>query len=271
MMETTAKPQSPAVTAPSLKDRILGVLEKEPHRGFSIDDVILLLKLQSPKDPQKQAQAVEQITSNLRRLTEDGQITEVAPGVYKFRLYFAGEKFIEHAFIGGMGNNRYRFRSPIFRLNIGVLSVYFIKDLKRGDWYLTVRDTTIGRDYSLVRRLRDGQYLLGSRPPSEKESNYIQIAGRYIEKEHLTLTISGDEIAIEDHNSANGTRIDLLTSEGLDRYRTAANAFFQATPPEGRKDPVKRGRFALEQLLQHHQNYETTFFGAMVDSLLLSA
>jgi hypothetical protein len=271
MMETTAKPQSPAVAAPSLKDRISRALEKEPHRAFTTDDLILILKMQSPKDPQKQAQAVEQVTSNLRHLTDEGQITEVATGLYKFRLFFAGEKFIEHAFIGGMGNNRYRFKSPIFRLNMGVLSVYFIKDLKKGDWYITVRDTTIGRDYCLVRRLQDGQYLLGNRPGAEKESNYIQIAGRYIEKEHLTLKISGDEIAIEDHNTANGTRIDLLTSEGLDRYRTAAKSFLQAAPLEGRKDPVKRGRFAMEQLLQHHQNFETSFFGAMIDSLLLSA
>ena len=269
-METTANPQAPIIAVPSLKDHIFRLLEREPHRAFAVEDLIQLLKLQSPKDPQKQAQAVEQVTSNLRHLVEDGQITEVASGLFKFRLFFDQEKSIEHAYIGGMGNNRYRFKSPIFRLNIGVLSVYFIKDPKKKDWFLTVRDSTIGKDYGLVRRLRDGTYLLGSRPPAAGEENYVQIAGRYIEKKHLTLTISGDEIGIEDHNTPNGTRIDLLTKDGLTRYQQAARAFLKATEPQHQKDSVKRGRYVLEQLLHDHQNFETTFFGAVVDSLLIS-
>lgn len=269
-METTANPQAPIVVAPSLKDLIFKTLEREPHRAFSVENLIQILKLQSLKDPQKQAQAVEQVTSNLRRLVEDGQITEVALGLFKCRLFFELEKSIEHAYIGGMGNNLYRFESPIFRLNIGVLSIYFIKDLKKGDWFLTVRDTTIGRDYALVRRLRDGKYLFGSRPTAAGEESYVQIAGRYIEKEHLTLSISGDEIGVEDHNTPNGTRIDLLTKDGLARYQQAARAFLKATDPQNQKDPVKRGRYVLEQLLHHHQNFETTFFGAVVDSLLIA-
>ncbi len=270
-METTANPQAPIVAAPSLKDLIFKALEREPHRAFSVENLIQILKLQSPKDPQKQAQAVEQVTSNLRSLVEDGRITEVAPGLFKCRLFFELEKSIEHAYIGGMGNNRYRFKSPIFRLNIGVLSVYFIHDPQKKEWFLTVRDTTIGRDYCLVRRLRDGAYLFGSRPPAAGEENYVQIAGRYIEKKHLTLTVSGDEIGIEDYNTPNGTRIDLFTKDGLARYQQAARTFLNAAEPEGRKDPVKRGRFVLEQLLHHHQNFETTFFGAVVDSLLIGS
>ncbi|MBI3597705.1 MAG: hypothetical protein HY203_11210 [Nitrospirae bacterium] len=269
-METTVKPTVPAVAPLSLKDLVLRILEREPHRAFTVEDLLTLLKLQSPKDPQKQAQAVEQVTTHLRSLIEVGQITEVAPGLFKCRLFFELEKSIEHAFIGGMGNNRYRFKSPIFRLNIGVLSVYFIHDSKKKEWFLTVRDTTIGKDYCLARRLRDGQYLLGNRPIAAGDENYVQIAGRYIEKEHLALTVSGDEIAIEDHNTANGTRIDLLTKEGLARYQQAAWAFLKATETQHQKDPVKRGRYVLEQLLHQHQNFETTFFGAVVDSLLMA-
>jgi hypothetical protein len=270
MIETTAQPPAPTTAALSLKDLVLRILEREPHRAYTVEDLLTLLKLQSPKDPQKQAQAVEQVTAHLRRLVEEGPITEIDPGLFKCRLYFEIEKSIEHAYIGGMGNNRYRFKSPIFRLNIGVLSIYFIKDPKKGDWFLTVRDTTIGRDYALVRRLRDGKYLFGSRPTAAGEENYVQIAGRYIEKEHLTLSISGDEISIEDHNTSNGTRIDLLTKDGLARYQQAARAFLKATEPQHQKDPVKRGRYVLEQLLHHHQNFETTFFGAVVDSLLIA-
>jgi len=270
IMETTAKPQAPTIAALSLKDMIFRSLEREPHRAFTVEDLLTLLKLQSPKDPQKQAQAVEQVTTHLRSLIEGGQITEVAPGLFKCRLFFELEKSIEHAYIGGMGNNRYRFKSPIFRLNIGVLSIYFIHDSKKKEWLLTVRDTTIGRDYCLVRRLQDGQYLVGSRPTATGEKNYVQIAGRYIEKEHLTLTISGDEIAIEDHNTPNGTRIDLLTKEGLARYQQAARAFLKVTEPQHQKDPVKRGRYVLEQLLNQHQNFETTFFGAVLDWLLIA-
>jgi hypothetical protein len=270
-METTTKPQAPSAAPPSLIDFVFRALEREPHRAFGVEDLIPLLKLQSPKDPQKQAQTVEKITSHLRQLVEDGQITEVAAGLFKCRLFFESEKSIEHAYIGGMGNNRYRFKSPIFRLNIGVLSVYFVKDPKKGDWFLTVRDTTIGKDYAMVRRLRDGKYLIGNRPTAAGEKNYIQISGRYIEKEHLTLTIAGEEISIEDHNTPNGTRIDLLTKDGLARYQQAAKAFLKGTDPSGQKDPVKRGRFILEQFLHNHQNLETTFFGAVVDSALMAA
>jgi hypothetical protein len=269
-METTTKPQAPSTAPPSLKDLVFRALEREPHRAFSVEDLVQLLKLQSPKDPQKQAQAVEQVSSYLRQLADAGQVTEVADGLFKCRLFFESEKSIEPAFIGGMGNVRYRFKSPIFRLNIGVLSVYFIRDAKKGEWFITVRDTTIGKDYALVRHLRDGEYRIGNRPVGAEEKNYIQIAGRYIEKEHLTLSIAGEDVRIDDRNTPYGTRIDLLTKEGLARYREAARIFLKATDPSDQKDSVKRGRFVLEQFLHHHHNFETSFFGAVIDSLLMA-
>lgn len=261
-----AKPSG--VASPSLKDQIWKVLGAEKHRAYSVENLLPILKLQSPKDPQKQAQAAEQVAAGLRQLIEDGLISEIADGLFKARIFFDPEQSIEHTFIGGMGNILYRFRSPIFRMNIGVLSLYFIRDKKAGDWMITVKDTTIGRDYGLARRLRDGVYRFGSHSPKEGDTNYLQIAGRYITKEHLTLTISGDEIRVEDHATPSGTRIDFLTKEGLARYQQAARTFLQNTDPRDHRDIVKRGRFALEQLLQHHQNFETTFFSAVVDSLL---
>lgn len=255
--------------SPGLKDPILKVLEGEPHRAYTSEDLVQILKLQSSQDPQKQLQAVQQITSDLNRLVEEGQVIEIASGLFKARLFFDKDGNIEHAFIGGMGNILYRFRAPIFRLNIGVLSLYFIKDRRQGDWTVTVRDTTIGKDYCLARRLRDGTYLLGSRPPGTSEDHFLQIEGRYIAKEHVTLTMTGDEISLEDHKTSSGTRIDLLTSEGLACYQEMAEAFLQGTDPKEHKDPLKRGRFVLERLLSHHQNFETSFFGAVVDFLLL--
>ena len=265
-----ATSQPPTAALPSLKDPILKVLQAEPHRAYKAEELVQILKLSAPKDPQKQLQAVEQIGSDLRKLREAGRVTEVDPGLFKARLFFEKEKSIEHALIGEMGNTLYRFQSPVFRLNIGVLSLYFIKDMKEGAWIVTVRDTTIGKDYCLVRHLRDGTYLIGSRSPGNGEENYLKIEGRYIAKEHLTLKISVDEIRIEDHKTPNGTRIDFLTPDGLARYQQCAQAFVRATDPKDQKDPVKRGRFALEQLLHHHQNFETTFFSAVVDSLLLN-
>lgn len=269
-METSTNPLPPVTPSPDLKDQVFRVLERDPHRPFTKEDLVPILKLQSPKDPEKQAQATEKVGSNLRQLVETGQITEVAPGLFKARLFFDDQKMIEHAFIGGMGNTRYRFHCPIFRLNIGVLSVFFLRDPKKGEWYITVRDTTIGKDYAMVRRLPNGQYSIGGRPAGAEEKNHIQIAGRYIEKEHLTLSISGEDVSIEDHNTPYGTRIDHLTKDGLGRYQQAAGAFLKSTDPVAQKDSVKRGRFALEQFLHHHQNLETSFFSAVVDFVLMA-
>jgi hypothetical protein len=169
-----------------------------------------------------------------------------------------------------MGNTLYRFKSPIFRLNIGVLSAYFVKDRQKGDWIVTVRDTTIGKDYCLVRRLQDGVYTVGGQPAETGKDKHLQIEGRYIEKKHLTLNIAGEQIGIEDHQTPYGTRVDLLTPEGLARYEQVAGLFLESTDSKSQTDPVKRGRFVLERLLKHHQNFETTFFSAVVDLLLIA-
>lgn len=261
---------SPSIALPNLKDPILKVLQAEPHRAYKADDLVQILKLSAPKDPQKQLQAVEQIRSEFHKLIDAGRITEVASGLFKARLFFDKEEFIEHVLMGEMGNTLYRFQSPIFRLNIGVLSVYFIRNRKQGDWIATVRDTTIGKDYCLVRRLRDGTYTVGSRPAEMGEDHHLQIEGRYISKKHLTLMISGDKISIEDQKTPNGTRIDFLTQEGLARYEQVAEAFLRGTDSKNQRDPVKRGRFVLERLVHQHQNFETTFFSAVVDSLLMA-
>src|SRR5437899_2974051 len=261
-MVPSTEPHTPSRASLESKDPILKFLLDDPHRAYTAEDLVRSFTPLVAKDPQKLPQAAAEMTASLRKLIEAGRITEIREGLFKTRLFFDKEQNIEHAFIGGMGNTLYRFRSPIFRLNIGVLSMYFIKDKKVGDWMVTVRDTTIGKDYSLLRRLRDGVHIFGSLPPKPGEEHYLQIEGKYIAKKHMTITISGDEVSVEDHNTLNGTRIDLLTSEGLARYKQVAEAFLQGTDHKDQKDPVKRGRFALEQLIHHHQNFETTFFSA---------
>ena len=265
------EPQTPRVASLDLKDPTLKCLLDDPHRAYTAEDLVkALTPPQVAKDPQKKAQAVEETTSRLCKLVEAGQAVSIGSGLFKARLFFdKEEKNIEHAFIGGMGNVLYRFRSPIFRLNIGVLSMYFIKDKKVGDWMVTVRDTTIGKSYSLLRRLRDGVYTFGSQPPKPGEEHYLQIEGKYIAKKQVTITLSGDEVGVEDHNTLNGSRIDLLTKDGLTRYEQLAEAFLRSTDPREYKDIVKRGRFVLDKLLHSHQNFETSFFSAVVDSILL--
>ena len=269
-MAHTAEPHAPRPAASEEKDPVLKFLQAEPHRTYTAEEVARSLTPQAAKDPQKKSQAVEEMTTGLRKLVEAGHAVETGPGSFKARLFFdKEEKNIEHAFIGGMGNALYRFRSPIFRLNIGVLSLFFVRDIQAAVWMVTIRDTTIGRDYCLTRRLRDGVYVIGSRPPEPGASNYLQIEGRYIDKKHVTITLSGDEVGAEDHNTLNGSRIDLLTREGLTRYEQLAEAFLRSTDPREYKDIVKRGRFVLDKFLHSHQNFETSFFSAVVDSLIL--
>jgi hypothetical protein len=266
----TPTAQPPSAALPNLQDSILKVLRAEPHRAFKIEDLVQILKLQSPKDPQKQQQAVEHVTSELRKVVETGRVTEIASGLFKARLFFDKEESIEHALLGQMGNTSYRFKSPIFRMNIGVLSAYFIKNRRDGNWVITVRDTTIGKDYCLVHRLCDGTYTIGNRSAETSEDHHLQIEGRYIAKNHLTLTISGDQINVEDQQTPYGTRVDFLTQRGLARYEQVAGAFLEGTDPKDQGNPVKRGRFVLERLLQQHENFETTFFSAVVDLLLIA-
>jgi len=266
----TLAAQPPSVVLPSLQDSILKTLQAEPHRAYKVEELVQILKLQSPKDPQKQQQAVEHVSSELRNVVEAGRVTEIASGLFKTRLFFDKEESIEHAVLGQMGNTSYRFRSPIFRLNLGVLSAYFIKNRRDGDWVVTVRDTTIGKDYCLVHRLRDGIYTIGTRSAETSEDHHLQIEGRYIAKKHLTLTISGDQISVEDQETPYGTRVDFLTQGGLARYEQVAEAFLESTDLNDQGNPVKRGRFVLERLLQQHENFETTFFSAVIDLLVIA-
>jgi hypothetical protein len=168
-----------------------------------------------------------------------------------------------------MGNNRYRFKGPIFRMNLGVLSLYFIHDKKEKNWLVIIKDTTIGKDSCLISRLRDGVHIFGNQPREEGQAQYWQIEGKYIAKKHVTIKISGEEVEVEDHNTQFGTRIDNLTKEGLATYQVAAQAFLKGVDAQSQRDIVKRGRFALEQLLSHHENFETTFFSAVIDFILL--
>jgi hypothetical protein len=269
-MEPTAKPQTASVAVSEPVDPVLKVFTGDPHRAFKPEDLVRLFKPAAVRDPQKLAEAAAEIKASCNKLIESGQVSEIAPGLYKARLFFDPEHRIEHAFIGGFGNTTYSFVSPLFRLNIGVLSVYFVKDQRKADWILTVRDTTIGKDYCLPQRLCDGTYVIGTRPPKPGEEHHLQIQGRYIDPEHVTLTISGDKTQIEDHKTLNGTRVDHLTDKGLAEYQELAKRFINQTDRTEQSNVVKRGRFVLEELLKHHQNFEATFFSTAVDSVVIN-
>ncbi len=262
--------ETAAVTTNLLKESILKLFQKEADRAYTVEDLVKALKLQSPKDPQKQAQAIQEITSSLNDLAKEGSIREIFPSSFKGRRFFDNEKCIEHAYLGGMGNIQYHFAASIFRLNIGVLSLFFIKDKSLGAWMVMVKDTTIGKDYCLTRRLSDDVYCVGSAQAKPEDGNYLCIDGKYISKKHLTLSIGGENIRIEDHNTLYGTRIDHFTDKGLASYKQAAQLFLRETENQHQRDPVKQGRFILEKLTQQHLNFEATFFGAVVDALLLN-
>lgn len=259
-------PVQPAITR---AEAMLKMIEKEPHQAFGAEALVRLLKLPVAKDPQKQAQAISEIGVDLKQFVEAGKLTEVVDGLFKSRLFFDKEQYIEHAFVGGMGNTHYRFISSLFRINIGVLSVFFTKDEKKGDWLVVIKDATIGRDYCMVRSVSDGTHLFGSRLPFEEEKNYWLIAGKYISGEHFTLTLSGNKVALEDNKTLYGTRIDHLTDQGVCRYLEAARAFLKETDRAFQNDMVKRGLFALEQLQNHHTNFDNGFLDMVINSLLV--
>ncbi|MFQ5991286.1 MAG: FHA domain-containing protein [Nitrospiraceae bacterium] len=271
MVAPTA-PQAAAESRPEPKGRALKTLTAEPHRAYTAEDLVKLFTPALAKDPEKSQQAAAEMTTTLQQLVQGGEAVDLGSGLFKARLFFdKEERNIEHAFIGGMGNISYRFRSPVFRVNIGVLSLFFIRNAKANDWTVTVRDTTIGRDYGLTRRLRDGEYVFGSADLQETQDNFLRIEGKYIAKKHMTMTLDGENVSLEDHNTLNGTRIDLLTTEGLARYKEQATAFLNASDAKDQKDPIKRGRYVLNKLIQSHQNFEAAFFSAVVDWILLSA
>jgi hypothetical protein len=250
------------------KSKIWQILEQEPHRVFAAEALAATLKPAAAKDPNQQQQFASDILADLNRLVQEGKIREVADGLFKTRLFTNRTKQIEHAFIGGMGNTLFRFRSPIFRLNIGVIAMFFIRSQGEGNWMLLVRDTTAGTSYCLRMPLQDGSYRFGSEA-SATEKDYIPIVGRYIEKHHVTVTLRGEDINVEDQKTGRGTRVDLLTEEGLARYREAAAEFLKVTDRSEWWDPFSRGRYVLDQLLRHKKDFETTFFSAAVDAALL--
>ncbi len=269
MTTPTAAPSS-ATPASEPRDRVLTILDFEPHRAFTVEEMIKAITPAALKDPDKKKAAVEEMTARLTKLVEAREAVHIGDGLYKYRLFLDKEdKNIEHAFLGGMGNTFYRFRSTVFRLNIGVLSLYFIRDKKAKDWVVTVRDTTIGRDYGLIHRLKDGTYTLGKRQPKAGEERFIQIEGKYIEKDHVTVSLSGEDVKVEDLKTINGSRVDLLSPEGLTKYEAVAEEFLKSATPQGRRDQLTRGRFALSKLIEAHQNFESSFFGAVVDTILM--
>ena len=251
------------------KDKIWHILEQEPHRVFAAQGLAATLNPTAAKDPNQQQQLVNEILADLSRLVEEGKVREVAEGGFKARIFTNETRYIEHAFIGGMGNTDFRFSSPIFRLNIGVIGMYFIKSPSEENWMVLVRDTTGGTCFSLRTRLREGTYQIGNQVQEVEDKGFISIVGRYIEKKHVTITIRGDVIFVEDLKTSKGTRVDLLTEEGLTRYQEAAREFLKTVEPSNCWDPVSRGRYVLDQFLRHRQNLEVTFFGAAVDSILL--
>ena len=252
---------------------LLGKVRKkmlaDPHCAYTAEDILQALKLQSPKDLEKQAGILAQIQSSLVLLLNEALIREVGPLLYKTRLFFDQEKNIEHAFIGGMGTICYAFSAPVFRLNLGVLSLFFLLNEKRKSWRVSVSDTTIGKNYSLVRPLYEGAHVFGISPKQEEGKTSWIIDGKYIDKTHVTGTLSVDRIDVTDHRTSRGTRVDHFTDLGLSNYLKVGEAFLRTTNPAQHKDTFKRGQFALEQLLQHHKNYEVAFFSAVVDFLLI--
>ena len=262
---------APAVLSPEqvLSGKIKKTFLTEPHRAYGVDDLLRALKMLSPKDPEKQAKASEQVQVNLAVLLQEGVIREVGPALFKTRLFFDAEKNIEHAYIGGMGNASYAFYAPIFRLNIGVLSLFFMKNDKTGCFRVCVSDTTIGRNYCLFRPLGDGIHIFGTSPEQSEGKTSWVIDGKYIDKTHVSITLSPSRIDVVDYRTIRGTRVDHLTDAGYSYYTQGAESFLKATDRAGVKDIVRRGRFVLEQLLHHHKDFEASFFSVAVDSVLL--
>ena len=184
---------------------------QSPHRAYTVEELLRALKLLSPRDLQKQAAATEQISASLRLLHQEGFCREIAPNTFKTRLYLDEEKAIEHAFVGGMGNVLYRFSASVFRINIGVLSLFFVRSEKAKGWLVSVFDSTIGKNYCLRNLLKDGAHLFGTHPKTADGETGWAIEGKYIEKTHLTLLLSGNQVETTDHRTARGTRIDHFT------------------------------------------------------------
>ncbi len=260
---------SAVAVAPDLKERIWSTLSAEAHQAYSSSDFLPILRMKSPKDPQKEAKNREEILAQMKTLAEEGLAVEVADGVFKARLYFDGDqKLVEHAYIGGTLNVHYRFQSSFFRINVGVLSIFFFRPEKGNVWKARVKDSTLGREYMLLEELKDGTYVLGSKSDGSHGENFIKVEGRYIEKSQLTIEVAGESVRLEDQTTPAGTRVDILTPKGAEAYRKAARSFLKETDSKDHKNVVKRGRFTFQQLSDTHVDFDTGLFGAVVDSLL---
>lgn len=252
---------------PVSKEQTQSVLFKDTNRACTAEDVMKVLKLATPKDLEKQAQVLAQITSCLTELKNEGIVREIAPNLLKARLYFDQEKRIEHAYIGGMGNPLYSLNALIFRLNIGVISILFIRNESQKNWRVSVADPTLGKTFSLLKPLCDGVHVFGTAPPQVEGKTGWAIDGKYIDKSHVTLTLTSDQVSVVDHRTLRGTRINHLTETGFADYSNIASEFLKSAKKP--KDSVERGRFVLGQLIQKHENFELSFFNAAVDFILL--
>lgn len=254
--------------APAIaKEKIRDLFEKEPHRVFDAETIATTLNPAAGRNPQLLEQLVGEIKAEIEKLVQDHVVRDVADGLFKACVYLDEARHMEHAFIGGMGNTLFRFRSPLFRLNIGTLAVFFMKHPERSEWRVLVRAATDGTAYCLHQPLTDGLYRLGD-DPKRQERGFVCLKGRYIEPYHADISFNGTLVQIEDQKTPRGTRIDLLTESGLTAYQELAQRFLESAQPDEVWDPVVRGRFVMDEVLNAHKNYEVTFFGAMVDVLL---
>jgi hypothetical protein len=268
--ENTVQSQLKAASPESLLEgKVRNAFQVDPHRAYSAESLMQALKLASPKDPVKQAAVLAQVQSCFSVLSKEGLTREVAPSVFKTRLFFDEEHNIEHAYIGGMGNTRYAFDAPIFRLNIGVLSLFFFKNEKANWWRVCVNDATIGKNYCLFQFLAEGRHVFGTSPEKGEAKSAWSIEGKYIEKTHVTVILSPTRVDVSDHRTLRGTRIDHLTESGVSHYLDVAEQFLRSTSQADWGNAIKRGRFVLEQLIHHHKNFETSFFNVALDCLLL--
>ena len=247
-------------------DPVLVLFQSQPHRAYTTEDVVNKMDNRAAKDPEAFTAAIGVTTSKLNQLIESGEISEVDSGLFKARLFFDDEKCIEHAYIGGFGNTHYTFRASIFRLNLGVLSVFFVKNQKTGEWNVTIQDITRGIK-TVLEPISNGSYTFGNREAKEGENNYRQIEGIYIDPEQVVVTIDGDKVSVEDLKTLNGTRVDHLTEAGLSKYQKAAKDYLAKTDSNDQDNPVKRGRYIMDQLTNNHVNFESAFFRAVVDSM----
>jgi hypothetical protein len=151
-------------------------------------------------------------------------------------------------------------------LNLGVLSVFFVKNQKTGEWNVTIQDITRGIK-TVLEPISNGSYTFGNREAKEGENNYRQIEGIYIDPEQVVVTIDGDKVSVEDLKTLNGTRVDHLTEAGLSKYQKAAKDYLAKTDSNDQDNPVKRGRYIMDQLTNNHVNFESAFFRAVVDSM----